>query len=72
MFYNCNKLTSLNLYNFNINNVEDINHIFSDYSSLTSLNLSNFNINNVIDMSYMFDGVNKKKCKLILLIHLKF
>ena len=54
MFYNCSSLTSLNLSNFNTNNVKDMSYMFSSCSSLTSLNLSNFNTNNVNNMSYMF------------------
>ena len=38
MFYYCSSLTSLNLSNFNTNNVNDMNHMFSGCSSLTSLN----------------------------------
>ena len=56
MFYNCTSLTSLNLSNFNTNNVKDMEGMFFNCSSLTSLNLSNFNTNNVNDMSYMFSN----------------
>ena len=38
MFCRCSSLTSLNLSNFNTNNVKDMNHMFSFCSSLTSLN----------------------------------
>ena len=65
MFCDCNKLTSLNLSNFNTNNVNDMSRMFLGCSSLTSLNLSNFNTNNVTNMSCMFDGINKKSCNLI-------
>ena len=65
MFFDCNKLTSLNLLNFNTNNIEDMSHMFCKCSSLTSLNLSNFNTNNVTNMNFMFLLVNKEKCKLI-------
>ena len=64
MFYNCSSLNSLNLSNFNTNNVINMKSMFCDCSSLTSLNLSNFNTNNVNDMYGMFSGVNRKKCKL--------
>ena len=60
MFYNCSSLTSLNLSNFNTNNVDDMSRMFSNCTSLTSLNLSNVNTNNVIDMIDMFHGLNKK------------
>ena len=56
MFSDCSSLTSLNLSNFNTNNVEDMSSMFYNCSSLPSLNLSNFNTNNVEDMSYMFCG----------------
>ena len=65
MFSDCSSLTSLNLSNFNTNNVTDMRYMFFKCSSLTSLNLSNFNTNNVNNMEYMFSGVNKEKCKLI-------
>jgi len=54
MYSNCSSLTSLNLSNFNTNNVNNMSSMFSNCSSLTSLNLSNFNTNNVEDMSSMF------------------
>ena len=54
MFFTLKKLTSLDLSNFNTNNVKDMSDMFSECSSLTSLNLSNFNTNNVKDMSSMF------------------
>ena len=54
MFNKCSSLTTLNLSNFNTNNVTNISFMFCDCSSLTSLNLSNFNTNNVTNMSWMF------------------
>ena len=59
MFSDCSSLTSLNLSNFNTNNVNNMSYMFSYCSSLISLNLSNFNTNNVNNMSYMFYGLNK-------------
>jgi surface protein len=38
MFYNCSSLTSLNLSNFNTNNVQDMSRMLEKCSSLTSLN----------------------------------
>ena len=38
MFSNCSSLTSLNLSNFNTNNVIDMSNMFSYCSSLTSIN----------------------------------
>ena len=46
MFNKCTSLISLNLFNFNNNNVNNMIYIFNKYSSLTSLNLFNFNNNN--------------------------
>ena len=59
LFYECNKLTSLNLTNFKTNEVKDMRYMFSGCSSLTSLDLSNFNTKNVENMSDMF---NNCKC----------
>jgi len=61
MFYECDKLLSIDLSNFNTNNVTNMIRMFSYCSSLTCLNLSNFNTNNVNNMSYMFVGVNNEK-----------
>ena len=41
MFSECSSLTSLNLSNFNTNNVKDMGNIFSGCSSLVSLNTEN-------------------------------
>ena len=64
MFSYCSSLTSLNLSNFNINNVKDMSGMFFNCSSLTSLNLSKFNTHNVKNMIFMFNGLNKK-CDII-------
>ena len=50
MFYKCSSLISLNLSNFNTNNVNNMSYLFCNCSSLTSLNLSNFNTINVTDI----------------------
>ena len=65
IFSYCSSLTSLNLSNFNTNNVNNMSYMFYDCSSLTSLNLSNFNTNNVKDMSEIFPNIKKNKCELI-------
>ena len=59
MFYECSSLTSLNLSNFNTNNVNDMSYMFSFCSSLISFNLSNFNTNNVNYMNSIFKGLNE-------------
>ena len=53
MFSDCSSLTSIDLSNFNTNNVTNMSCMFSGCSSLTSINLCNFNTNNVTNMSYM-------------------
>ena len=50
MFNKCSKLSSLNLSDFNTDDVTNMSYMFNKCSSLTSLNLSNFNTNNVKDM----------------------
>ena len=59
MFYECSKLTTLNLTNFNTSKVGDMGYMFQKCSSLTSLNLSNFDTLNVTIMYYMFNGCSK-------------
>ena len=56
MFYDCTLLTSINLSNFNTNNVTYMNSMFYNCSSLSSINLENFNTNNVTDIHSMFEG----------------
>ena len=47
MFSACKSLTSINLSNFNTQNVTNMSYMFSECKSLTSINLSNFNTQNV-------------------------
>ena len=54
MFYNCSKLTSLDLSHFNTSIVDYMARMFSGCSSLTTLDLSSFNTSLVDDMSNMF------------------
>ena len=56
MFYNCNKLTSLDVSHFNTSKVIYMNQMFKKCTGLTSLDLSSFNTSQVIFMTYMFDG----------------
>ena len=58
MFADCNSLISLDLSNFNTQNITDMSSMFSNCKSLKSLDLSNFNTQNVIDMSCMFSSCN--------------
>ena len=55
MFFNCSKLTSLDLSSFNTAKVTAMNSMFSGCSGLTSLNLSGFNTAKVTNMSNMFN-----------------
>ena len=55
MFHNCNRLTSLDVSNFNTENVTNMTYMFNGCNGLTNLTLgNNFNTSNVIDMAYMF------------------
>ena len=55
---------SLDLSNFNTNNINNMRCMIFWYSSLISLNLSNFNTNNVKYMRDMFEQI-QKSCKII-------
>ena len=46
MFSSCSSLTSLNLFNFNNNNIKDMSYMFNECTSLIYLNLFNFKKNN--------------------------
>ena len=54
MFYECSKLTTLDLSKFNTSKVTTMRQMFSGCSKLTTLNLTNFNTSKVGDMGYMF------------------
>ena len=54
MFYNCSKLTSLDVSKFNTANVTDMSSMFYGCSGLTSLDVNKFNTANVTNMSWMF------------------
>lgn len=54
MFYNCYKLTSLDLSNFDTSNVTSMGSMFGSCSGLTELDLSSFDTSKVTDMSSMF------------------
>ena len=61
MFSGCSGLTSLNLFNFNISEVWNMNAMFSGCSGLKELNVSNFNTSAVESMSGMFSGCSSLK-----------
>ena len=54
MFSFCNSLSTLDLSNFNTQNVTNMQYMFYNCTSLSSLDLSNFNTQNVTNMEYMF------------------
>ena len=60
MFSGCDSLTSIDLSNFNTQNLTNMSYMFSECNSLTDINLSNFNTEIVTNMSYMFSECNSK------------
>ena len=61
MFYDCNSLISLDLSNFNTQNVTNMRRMFCECNSLISLDLSNFNTQNVTNMYNIFYDCNSIK-----------
>ena len=58
MFCNCKSLSSIDLSNFNTQNVINMEYMFSYCNSLLSIDLSNFNTQNVTNMQSMFYNCN--------------
>ncbi|SHK33291.1 BspA family leucine-rich repeat surface protein, partial [Hespellia stercorisuis] len=56
MFYNCSKLTSIDLGNFDTSTVTDMKSMFYNCSKLTSIDLGNFDTSTVTSMANMFYG----------------
>jgi surface protein len=56
MFYNCPKLTSIDITNFATKNIVDIAYLFYGCSSLPSVDLHNFNSKSIKVMVSLFDG----------------
>ena len=56
IFYNCSKLTQLDVSNWDTSQVTIMRYMFYGCSSLTQLDVSNFNTSQVTDMYYMFYG----------------
>ena len=54
MFWDCKKLSSLDLSKFNTEKVTDMRGMFCGCQNLSSLDLSNFNTANVMEMGNMF------------------
>ena len=58
MFYECGKLTTLNVSKFNTEKVKYMEWMFYGCNNLTTLNVSNFDTQNVTNMKCMFYGCN--------------
>ena len=56
MFYNCNKLSNLDVSNFDTKNVQSMQCLFAGCNSIDFLDLSNFNTEKVTNMFRMFDS----------------
>ena len=56
MFSGCSLLSTINLTNYNTDNINDVSNMFSNCSSLLSINLSKFNTSKVSSMAWMFSG----------------
>ena len=54
MFYDCSKLTSLDVSKFNTANVTNMSYMFYNCIALTSLDVTHFNTANVTNMGYIF------------------
>jgi len=54
MFYECKKIISADLSNFDLSKVESIENMFSTCESLVYINLNNSNTNNIKDMKSLF------------------
>jgi len=59
MFCNCQKIISLNLMDFDSENVANMSHMFEKCCNLKDIKLYFFDTKNVTDMSYMFSGCKK-------------
>ena len=55
MFYNCDRITNIDLSSFNTKNVIKMLSMFEGCSNLTSINLSSLNTQNVMEMTAMFN-----------------
>ena len=56
MFYLCSNLLSIDLSNFNTQNVETLRLLFNNCSNVKSLDISNFNLSKVKNMAYIFSN----------------
>ncbi len=56
LFWDCKKLTSIDLSHFDTSKVKDMYAMFEGCETLTELDLSKFDTSNVTDMEQMFEG----------------
>ena len=61
MFKNCASLTSLDLSNFNTENLEIMVGMFANNGKLEYLDISNFNTSNANNMDSLFDSCKSLK-----------
>ena len=61
MFSDCDSLISLDLSNFNTQNITNMTGMFNYCNSLISLNLTNFNTQNITNMAGLFFNCNSLK-----------
>lgn len=59
LFYNCNKISSIDLSAWDVSNVTTINNLFVGCSNLSSLNLNNWDTSNMTDISNVFNNCSK-------------
>ena len=60
MFYNCWRLTSLDVSHFNTSNVGNMEFMFAGCGGITNLDVSRFNTSKVTSMQFMFASVRSK------------
>ena len=58
MFYDCSKITKIDLSSFDTKNVTNMSYMFSGCDNIVNLDLSSFDTKNVINMSNMFCDCN--------------
>ena len=59
MFYDCSKITSIDLSSFDTKDVINMGYMFHGCINVTNINLSSFNTSNTTNMRNMFNNCNK-------------
>lgn len=59
MFFYCDKLSALNMSNWDVSNVGNMCNMFAAAGNLTTLDVSNWNVGNVTNVVNMFRQCNK-------------